>query len=93
MLLGTSSVVAGTGFLFSRAVLERCGGWKFFLLSEDTEFTVRNVLDGEMIAYCDRAVCTVLPPADALGARLFTGFRQIRAADAARDVPRELCLL
>lgn len=56
MLLGTSSVVAGTGFLFSRAVLERCGGWKFFLLSEDTEFTVRNVLDGEMIAYCERAV-------------------------------------
>lgn len=64
MLLGTSSVVAGTGFLFSRAVLDRCGGWKFFLLSEDTEFTARNILDGQTIAYCDRAVFYDEQPTD-----------------------------
>lgn len=64
MLLHTSSVVAGTGFLFSRAVLDRCGGWKFFLLSEDTEFTARNILDGETIAYCDRAIFYDEQPTD-----------------------------
>lgn len=64
MLLGTSSVVAGTGFLFSRAVLDRCGGWKFFLLSEDTEFTARNILDGEKIAYCENAVFYDEQPTD-----------------------------
>lgn len=64
MLLGTSSVVAGTGFLFSRAVLDRCVGWKFFLLSEDTEFTARNILDGEKIAYCENAVFYDEQPTD-----------------------------
>ena len=56
MLLGTSAFVAGTGFLLSRGVLERCGGWKFHLLSEDTEFTAWSILHGEEIAYCETAV-------------------------------------
>ncbi len=37
MLLGTSCAVSGTGFLFSRRILHKCGGWKFFLLTEDIE--------------------------------------------------------
>lgn len=56
MLLGSSCAVSGTGFLFSREILERCGGWNFFLLTEDIEFTVFNVLRGERIGYCPNAV-------------------------------------
>lgn len=56
MLLGSSCAVSGTGFLFSREVLEDCGRWNFFLLTEDIEFTVANVLRGERIGYCEKAV-------------------------------------
>ena len=64
MLLGSSCVVAGTGFLFSREVLRRCGGWRFFLLTEDTEFTIDNVLRGERIGYCPEAVLFDEQPTD-----------------------------
>ncbi len=64
MLLGSSCVVAGTGFLFSRQVLRRCGGWRFFLLTEDTEFTIDNVLRGVRIGYCPRAVLYDEQPRD-----------------------------
>ena len=33
--LGISCVVAGTGFLFSREIMLRCGGWPFHTLTED----------------------------------------------------------
>lgn len=56
MLLGTSCAVSGTGFLFHRDVIEKSGGWKFFLLTEDIEFTIYNVLKGEKIAYCESAL-------------------------------------
>lgn len=55
-LLGTSCAVSGTGFLFSREVLARRGGWHFHLLTEDIEFTVANVVAGERIGYCPDAV-------------------------------------
>ncbi len=56
MLLHTSCAVGGTGFLFHRAVMERTGGWNFFLLTEDIEFTINRVVNGEKIGYCSRAV-------------------------------------
>ena len=56
MLLGTSCAVSGTGFLFSQKVLEHHGGWKFFLLTEDIQFTVASILDGYRVGYCRRAV-------------------------------------
>ena len=56
MTLGTSCAVSGTGFLFSDAVLRRCGGWKYFLLTEDIEFTVDNVIRGEKVGYAEKAV-------------------------------------
>lgn len=56
MAMGVSCAVSGTGFLFSREVIEACGGWRFFLLTEDIEFTVYNVLQGERIGYCPTAV-------------------------------------
>lgn len=56
MLLNTSCAVSGTGFLFSREILEKTGGWKFFLLTEDIEFTIHHVIEGEKIGYCSTAV-------------------------------------
>lgn len=56
MKLGTSCAVSGTGFLFSQRVLDECGGWNFFLLTEDIEFTVHNVVRGLKIGYCHEAV-------------------------------------
>ena len=55
-LLGTSCAVSGTGFLFSREVLEKHGGWRFHLLTEDIEFTVASILKDETIGYCPDAV-------------------------------------
>jgi len=56
MLCNTSCAISGTGFLVNRDVLVKCNGWKFFLLTEDIEFTVHNVLDGEQIAFCEDAM-------------------------------------
>ena len=53
--LGLSAVVSGTGFLFSREIMLRWGGWPFHSLSEDTEFTVHCILEGEKIGYCGEA--------------------------------------
>lgn len=55
MLLDTSAAVSGTGFLFSRQVLEDCGGWNFFLLTEDIEFTIHNITAGRRVGYCSQA--------------------------------------
>ena len=55
-LLKTSCAVSGTGFLFSRRILEQRGGWNFFLLTEDIEFTIANVVAGERVGYCKDAV-------------------------------------
>lgn len=56
MRLGSSCAVSGTGFLFSDGVLQRCGGWNFFLLTEDIEFTIDNVTHGEKVGYAGGAV-------------------------------------
>lgn len=54
--IGSSCAVSGTGFLFSDKILKRCGGWKFFCLTEDIEFTIHNVVNGIKIGYCRDAV-------------------------------------
>lgn len=56
MLLGTSCAVSGTGFLFSDRVIKKYKGWKFFLLTEDIEFSVNNILNDIKIGYCDSAI-------------------------------------
>ncbi len=53
--LGTSCAVSGTGFLVSSEIMRRNNGWKFFLLTEDIEFTINSVIQGERIGYCDAA--------------------------------------
>lgn len=65
--LGTSCAVSGTGFLFSAQLLEKLGGWNYFALTEDLEFTLDLLCRGEKIAYCHSAVLYDEQP---------TGFRQ-----------------
>mgnify|MGYP001138413893 CR=1 FL=1 len=54
-LLGSSCVVSGTGFLFSRRIRNKINGWPYHLLCEDIEFTVDQILDGEQIGFCPDA--------------------------------------
>ena len=56
MAAGSSCAVSGTGFLFSDEVLRKCGGWHFFLLTEDIEFTIDNVVRDVKIGYARNAV-------------------------------------
>ncbi len=56
MKLGTSCAISGTGFLVSREIIERNGGWKHHLLTEDIEFTTDSIIQGEEIGYCHEAV-------------------------------------
>ncbi len=55
-LLGTSCAVSGTGFLFSRKVLEEVGPWPFHLLTEDIEFSIHQITRGRKVAFCPDAV-------------------------------------
>ena len=56
MLLHTGCAISGTGFLVHKDVIKRIGGWKFFLLTEDIEFSIANAMAGEKIAYCKDAI-------------------------------------
>jgi cellulose synthase/poly-beta-1,6-N-acetylglucosamine synthase-like glycosyltransferase len=56
MLLGSTCAVSGTGFLFSQSIIKKTNGWKFFFLTEDIQFTIYNVVDGETIGYCKSAI-------------------------------------
>lgn len=63
-ILGTSGVVNGTGYMISAKTLETYGGWKFFSLTEDFEFTARVFIDGGKIGYCESAVFYDEQPTD-----------------------------
>ncbi len=54
-LLGSSAVVSGTGFLVSREIIARNGGWPFHSLTEDTEFTADCMVRGDRIGYAPDA--------------------------------------
>lgn len=56
MRLGTPCAVSGTGFGFTRSLLERMGGWHFFTLTEDIEFTTWCATRGIRVGYCHDAV-------------------------------------
>lgn len=55
-ILGTGCHVNGTGFGFSRQLLEKMGGWNFFTLTEDIEFNNYCATNGIKIGYCYDAV-------------------------------------
>ena len=56
MALGVPCTVTGTGFGFTREVLDRYGGWNFFTLTEDIEFSFRCITDGVKMGYCRDAM-------------------------------------
>ena len=62
--LGSSAAVGGTGFLFSQRILDESHGWRFYLLTEDIEFSVYHILRGEKIAICESAVLYDEQPTD-----------------------------
>ena len=55
MLLNSSCAISGTGFFVSCSLLDRFNGWKFFLLTEDIEFSVFSVINGVKIGCCINA--------------------------------------
>jgi cellulose synthase/poly-beta-1,6-N-acetylglucosamine synthase-like glycosyltransferase len=52
MMLNTSCAISGTGFLVSSEIIRKNGGWKHYLLTEDIEFSVDQIIQGEIIGYC-----------------------------------------
>lgn len=54
--LGVSCAISGTGYLFSDEILQENGGWNYFLLVEDLEFTADRIVRGEKIGYCHSAM-------------------------------------
>lgn len=56
LTLNTSCAISGTGFFIAAEVLEKAGGWKWHLLTEDIEFSASSIIDGIRIAYCPTAV-------------------------------------
>ena len=84
MRTGNSCMVSGTGYMISRELIEKNDGWKFFLLTEDIEFTADCIANGVKIGYCEHAeffdeqptkFC-ILASAYALGQRLFSGIQK-----------------
>lgn len=55
MLLRSSCAISGTGFLVSRKLLDRFNGWKFYLLTEDIEFSIFSIINGVRIGCCINA--------------------------------------
>jgi len=64
MLMKTSCLVAGTGFLICRSILDENGGWNYFSLTEDVEFTANMIINGEKVGYCQRAMFFDEQPVD-----------------------------
>jgi cellulose synthase/poly-beta-1,6-N-acetylglucosamine synthase-like glycosyltransferase len=55
-MLGLSANVSGTGFAIRGDLLEDLGGWRYFTLTEDVEFTFAMVARGERIGYTPYAI-------------------------------------
>ena len=49
MLLRSSCAISGTGFFVSRTLLDKFNGWKFYLLTEDIEFSIFAIINGVKI--------------------------------------------
>lgn len=56
LTLNTSCAVSGTGFFIAADILEKAGGWKWHLLTEDIEFSASSITDGLRIAYNPKAI-------------------------------------
>lgn len=55
MLLNSSCAISGTGFFVSKKILDKFNGWKFYLLTEDIEFSIFSIINGVKIGCCINA--------------------------------------
>lgn len=55
-LTGLPCTVTGTGFGFTRQLLETMGGWNFFTLTEDIQFSFWCATRGIRVGYCHDAI-------------------------------------
>ncbi|NGM18168.1 glycosyltransferase [Eggerthellaceae bacterium zg-893] len=56
LTLNTSCAVSGTGFFIASEIIEKNGGWKWHLLTEDIEFSANSILEGIRISYTPTAI-------------------------------------
>ena len=56
MRIDSNTFIAGTGFLFSRELCKKYGGWPFHTLTEDGEFTMHNAVNGAKTGYSNDAI-------------------------------------
>ncbi len=54
--LGLSALINGCGFMVTRELLQKLGGWHTFTITEDYEFTACSVLAGQRVHYVPSAV-------------------------------------
>ena len=54
--LGLSSLISGSGFMVSCALLRKMGGWHTQTMTEDYEFTAQCLLAGQRVQYVPQAV-------------------------------------
>jgi len=54
--LGLSASISGSGFMLSRELLARLGGWNTHTLTEDLEMTTQIVLAGAKVTYVPEAI-------------------------------------
>jgi cellulose synthase/poly-beta-1,6-N-acetylglucosamine synthase-like glycosyltransferase len=54
--IGFSAMIGGSGFIISRNMLVKLGGWKTQTITEDLEITIDCVLAGEKVSYVQEAV-------------------------------------
>ncbi len=56
LLLNTSCAISGTGFFISAELIDKAGGWRWHLLTEDIQFSAETILKGEQISYTPTAM-------------------------------------
>lgn len=56
LLLNTSCAISGTGFFIAAELIDKAGGWKWHLLTEDIQFSTDAILNGERISFTPTAM-------------------------------------
>lgn len=56
LILNTSCAISGTGWFVAAELIDKAGGWKWHLLTEDIEFSAATICSGERISFCPTAV-------------------------------------
>ena len=54
-LIGSSCNVSGTGFMFTKKIFDELGGWPYYTLTEDIEFSIERITKGWKIDICTDA--------------------------------------